>query len=189
MADVQVRVATVADAEAMRTIYAPYIESTAISFEAVVPSVEEMGRRISTRLPMYPWLVAEVNLHGQPEVVGYAYASRFAPRDAYLWSVESSLYVAEGHARLGIGRKLYDQLLSILGRQGFRMVYAGIAMPNEPSVGLHEAMGFHHSATFENAGFKFDRWHDVGWWALDLQPGAAASLDEPTPFAELGPLK
>lgn len=186
MADVHVRVATVADAEAMRSIYAPYIEQTAISFEAEVPSVEQMRERISARLPMYPWLVAEVDQPGTRGIVGYAYASRFAPRDAYLWSVESSLYVSQDHPRSGVGSVLYDQLISTLRRQRFRMVYAGIAMPNAPSVAFHEAKGFHHSATFENAGFKFGNWHDVGWWALDLQPPPdTAAPKAPIPFADL----
>ena len=183
MSSISVRVATPDDAAAVQEIYAPYIETTAISFEMKVPTVAEMRGRIEEKLELYPWLVAEL----ESEVVGYIYGGRFAPRSAYLWSVESSLYVSMNHRRMGIGRLMYDHLLPILKQQRFRMVYAGIALPNEPSSGLHEALGFHQVANFENAGFKFDAWHAVGWWQLDLYPdlGADERMDEPIPFPQL----
>lgn len=183
MATVNVRVAEPNDAAAVREIYAPYIEKTAISFEMHVPTVEEMRARIEEKLRFYPWLIAELD----DEVVGYIYGGRFAPRAAYLWSVESSLYVSIHHRRNGIGRVMYDRLLPILQRQRFRMVYAGIALPNEASAGLHEAVGFRKVANFENAGFKFDAWHAVGWWAMDLCPELAANekMEEPIPFPKV----
>ena len=42
-----IRVATEADAEEILAIYAKYIEQTAITFEYVVPSIEEFRGRIS----------------------------------------------------------------------------------------------------------------------------------------------
>jgi len=185
MSAIKLRVATPDDAKAIRDIYAPYIETTAISFERQVPSVDEMRSRIEARFPLYPWLVAET----KTAIAGYIYASRFAAREAYDWSVESSLYIAQEHARRGIGRLMYEQLLTILKKQNFRMVYAGIALPNEPSVGLHEAVGFKKVANFDKAGYKFGSWHDVGWWALDLHPEFDQQPDQPiaapVPFAEL----
>ena len=41
-----IRVATEADAEEILAIYAKYIEQTAITFEYVVPSIEEFRGRI-----------------------------------------------------------------------------------------------------------------------------------------------
>lgn len=185
MPSISVRVATPDDATAVRDIYAPYIESTAISFETQVPAVAEMRGRIEETMKQYPWLIAEQD----DEVVGYIYAGRFAKRSAYLWSVESSLYVSMNHRRRGIGRLMYDRLLPILKKQRFRMVYAGIALPNEASSGLHEALGFRQTANFEHAGFKFGKWHAVGWWALDLHPelDLADKLEEPIAYPQLDP--
>jgi phosphinothricin acetyltransferase len=74
-------------------------------------------------------------------------------------------------------------LLNILKAQGFHSAFAGVALPNEASVGLHEAMGFRHLGTYSEVGFKHGRWHDVGWWRLGLAEGAPAA--EPIPFPGL----
>lgn len=185
---VRVRTATLDDAASICEIYAPYIESTSISFEEEVPDVAAMQQRMADRLSTYPWLVGEVESDGRTLMVGYIYAGQFAARAAYRWSVESSLYVDRSRTRRGIGRTLYASLLPILGKQGFRMVYAGIALPNEPSVGLHESLGFQKVANFTNAGRKFGTWTDVGWWALDLHPdfADAPQLNDPIPFTTPG---
>jgi phosphinothricin acetyltransferase len=68
----------------------------------------------------------------------------------------------------GIGRALYRELLRLLEAQGFRNAYAGIALPNEPSVRLHEGVGFAPIGVYRDVGFKHGAWHDVGWWGLRL---------------------
>jgi phosphinothricin acetyltransferase len=175
-----VRVATAADAPAVRDIYAPVVESSAISFEVDVPSVAEMAARIVDRQPAYPWLVAEEG----GSIIGYAYAGRFAPRAAYGWSVETSIYVAETARGRGAGKRLYAALFEILTLQGYRCAMAGITLPNAPSVGLHEGFGFCLVGTYRAVGWKLDSWHDVGWWQKQLSvttgPPAAA-----VPFTEL----
>ena len=153
---------------AIHEIYAPIVERTAISFETVVPSHAEIERRLADTMPEYPWLVA-----GDDGVVlGYAYGHRFAPRAAYAWSVETSIYVRDSARGSGVGRALYDALLTLLDAQGYEQAFAGIALPNAASVGLHEAVGFRHIGTYERVGFKFDAWHDVGWWQRALAPAA-----------------
>jgi phosphinothricin acetyltransferase len=165
--------ATAADAEAVRAIYAPIVETTTISFEYAVPTVAAIAERITERQPGYPWLVAE--RHGG--IDGYAYAGRFAARSAYAWSVETSLYVAEAARRRGVGRGLYTALLGILAAQEYRRAFAGIALPNPASVALHESMGFTLSGVHREVGWKLGGWHDVGWWQRPLQ----ASGGEPRP--------
>src|SRR5262245_65975944 len=76
-----IRVANASDAAAVRGIYGPVIETTAISFELVVPSEDEMAARITGRQPEHPWLVAEGE--DGDGVLGYAYAGRFSGRAAY----------------------------------------------------------------------------------------------------------
>jgi phosphinothricin acetyltransferase len=62
---------------------------------------------------------------------------------------------------------------------GYYNAFAGITLPNEGSVGLHEAMGFRPVGVYKKVGFKFGRWHDTGWWQCQLRP----PTEEP---AELG---
>ena len=168
-----------ADAEAIAAIYAPYVLETTISFEEEPPSVDEMVARISAVLPTHPFLVFEE----RGRVLGYAYGSVHVPRPAYRWSANVSVYIAGEAHRRGIGRSHYACLLDTLRRQGFHSVFAGIALPNEKSVGLHEAMGFVHLGTYSEVGFKFGRWHDVGYWRLALADGMP--VGEPIPFERL----
>jgi L-amino acid N-acyltransferase YncA len=90
---------------------------------------------------------------GQP--IGYAYASRHAERAAYQWSVDTTVYIREGHQRRGVGRALYRSLLPLLRLQGFYVARAGIALPNAASVGLHESFGFRAVGVYPAVGWKF----------------------------------
>lgn len=175
------RMATPADAADIQAIYAPVVRNTPISFEVEPPTVEEMRRRIVETLAQMPWLVVERD----GAVVAYAYASPHRSRLAYQWSIDVSAYVAPQVHRCGYGRRLYTALFDLVRRQGYYTAYAGIALPNEASVGLHEAMGFKPVAVYRNVGYKLGRWHDVGWWALPLR-----DYDEtpapPRPLPSLG---
>ena len=179
MGDPAIRPAREADAPAIAAIYAPYVLTTAISFETAPPTTTEMAARM-TASPAHPWLVAERD----EDVVGYAYAGAHRARAAYRWSVDTTVYVRQGLHRAGVGSRLYRALLDALRRQGFRSAFAGIALPNEASIGLHQALGFQPIGVYRNVGFKLDRWVDVGWWALELgDPGAPPP--EPAAFADL----
>ena len=160
-----VRVASPADAESCLRIYSPAVRNTAASFELEPPSLEEMRQRISTILQRFPWLV----FGREGEVFGYAYAGEYRKRAAYQWSVEVSVYVDERARRMGTGKALYAELLSILKRLGYFNAYAVITLPNPASVALHEAVGFRYLGTYRNVGFKLGQWHDVGWWDLVIQ--------------------
>ena len=160
----RIRLAGVHDAQAIAEIYRPFVERTAISFETEPPSRQEMERRISETMTNHPWLVCEVG--GQ--VAGYAYATRHRVRSAYQWSVDTSVYVDEKHRRAGIARGLYASLFPILAAQGFCNAFAGIALPNPGSVGLHEAVGFRPIGVYERVGYKLGAWRDVGWWQRPL---------------------
>ena len=160
-----IRLARSDDAGQMLEIYAPFIRDNAVSFELDVPTPKEFASRIEQKLDTHPWLVCEV----AGKVVGYAYASDHATRDAYQWSVDASLYIAEGYRRQGVGRALYTSLFACLRLQGYFNAYAGLTLPNQASVGLHEAMGFMYAGTFRGIGSKFGRWYDLGWWELALQ--------------------
>jgi phosphinothricin acetyltransferase len=174
------RLASAADAVAIAEIYAPIVESTAISFEVAVPTVDEMRMRIEKTLATYPWLVAD----GDGAVLGYAYAGRWRERAAYRWSVEVTAYVAETSRGQGVGGALYRALFRILEAQGFHRAFAGITLPNDPSVALHESVGFTVVGVFRDAGHKFASWHDVGWYERPIGADGAVP-HEPIPLPEL----
>ncbi len=167
------------DAAACAAIYAPAIEGSAISFEETPPGAAEIAARMRSYQPTHPWLVAERG----GEVVGYAYACPHRDRAAYRWSVDVSVYVAAGERGSGHGRALYTELFERLRRQGFRSACAGVTLPNEASVGLHEALGFRPIGVFRQIGFKQGAWRDVGWWQLELAPAPAGAPPEPLPPA------
>jgi phosphinothricin acetyltransferase len=155
-----IRSAVEADAERILSIYRPYVEHTAISFESSLPSLDEMKQRISKIAKSYPWLVYEE----QNRILGYAYASQFRERVAYQWSAEVSVYVHQDCLKQGVGRKLYRQLLDDLQEARFTNAIGVIALPNEASVALHRAMGFESVGTLKKIGLKFGVWHDVELW-------------------------
>jgi phosphinothricin acetyltransferase len=161
---IHVRLAAKEDAKEILEIYSPSVLSAAISFETEVPSVEEMQSRIESCLQKFPWIVCTVD----EKIAGYVYASKHRERDAYQWSCECSVYTQTNFKGKGIGKELYYLLFQILKLQGFRNVYAGITLPNEASVHLHEKCGFKKFASYENIGNKFAKWHTVGWWKLQI---------------------
>lgn len=168
----RIRLATRDDAGQIQAIYAPYC-STPISFELEAPTVEEMARRIDKLRSEYPWLVCETGA----EILGYAYASRHRERAAYQWSVDVSVYLNAGQHRRGLGRALYTALFGVLALQGYVNAYAGVALPNAASVGLHESVGFALVGVYRQVGYKCGAWHDVAWYHRPLQP--PPSVPEP----------
>lgn len=149
-------------AAGIASVYAPYVTGTAISFETVAPTADEMAGRMAQGLP---WLVAL----NQDEVVGFCSASRHRTRAGYRWAVDCSVYLAPAAQGHGRGRALYTELFDRLRGLGYVHAFAGIALPNPASVGLHEAMGFELVGVYKQVGFKLGRWHDVGWWQLQLR--------------------
>ena len=102
------------------------------------------------------------------EVIGFAYSSSYRPRPGYRLTRETSVYLAPGARGRGLGRTLYDALVPRLRADGMHVALALIALPNPPSVALHEACGFEHLGTMREVGWKFDRWLDTAWYQLLL---------------------
>ena len=147
-------------------------------------SKEEFRQRIVDRVSVYPYIVCEED--GVP--VGYAYASRLYERAAYAWAVELSVYFAPNHRGRGMGRKIYDKMLSLLKLQGVRTVHGKVTFPNPASDKLHNAMGFKLMATLENVGFKNGEWRSINHW--EKQIGDFSCAPEPIiPITELDSAK
>lgn len=177
---ITLRLASLDDAASILAIYAPYCASTNVTFEVVPPTIDQMRERISRIMDEYPWLVGELD----GKVVGYVYASRFRERAAYRWTAEVAAYVAPEMQRRGLGRALYTTLFSILRSQGYVQAVAGITVPNQPSIRLHERVGFRQTGLFPAVGHKDHQWLDVGWWQLTLQ-SELKNPPEPQPIRVL----
>lgn len=161
-----IRDASVEDAESIASIYNHFVLTTSISFEeAEVPVIEMAGRIADLQASGLPWLVAELD----GVVAGYAYATKWRVRHAYRFSVETSVYLAHEKAGKGFGTALYEALLTRLREGGYHLAIGGIALPNAASVALHEKLGFEKVAQFREVGLKFDQWTDVGYWQLVLK--------------------
>jgi phosphinothricin acetyltransferase len=154
------------DADACLAIYAPFVVGTAVSFEEQVPDHSEFVDRMRRAQSTHAWMVADVS----GETIGFAYGAPHRQRAAYRWSTDTTVYVAPEHRRAGVGRALYSQLLARLAQRGYHMACAGIALPNDASVGLHESLGFVPVGVYRRIGWKAGAWRDVGWWQLELLP-------------------
>ncbi len=152
-----IRFATPKDAKAILSIYAPYIEHSAVTFEYDVPTEEEFAARIAEITARYPWLVYEED----GEILGYAYGGPDHTRAAYQWTVEASVYVDEKAQGRGIGKALYEVLFDILKKQNFCVCYAIIIEENITSIKMHEKFGFYKIGYAKNSGYKLGAWHSV----------------------------
>ena len=146
-------------------IYRPFVESSAVSFELEVPTLDEFQKRIEKCAAGWAWLVAEENGRS----AGYAYASALRERQAYQWSAETSAYVHPDFYRKGVGRLLYLALFEALAAKGICNAFACIALPNDASLEFHRSLGFEHIGEFRSVGRKFNAWHDVSWWQHKLR--------------------
>jgi phosphinothricin acetyltransferase len=165
------------DAASCAAIYAPHVEAGATSFEEEPPDPGQFAERMTDMLRVYPWVVAERD----GKVVGYAYACPHRARPAYRWAVEVSVYVAAEERGRGHGRALYAELVERLQRQRFQIACAGITLPNEASVALHESLGFAAVGVYRRIGWKDGAWRDVGWWQLELESPGEGHPAEPLP--------
>jgi L-amino acid N-acyltransferase YncA len=162
--DALIRLADLSDAAAIAAVYRPYVEGSHFTFEDVAPGADDIASRMANLI--HPWLVAEEN----GSVAGYASTSAMRNRAAYRWSVETGIYLAPEAQGRGLGGKLLGAHLDLLESLGFVTAIAGIALPNEASVRLHEKLGFALLGVEREVGFKFGKWLDVGRWQRDLAP-------------------
>lgn len=174
-----IRRAAAEDAAALLEIYQPYITDTVITFEYDVPTAAEFAARITDTLMDFPYLVCERN--GKP--VGYAYAHHIRERAAYDWAVELSIYLAPAAQGQGVGTALYRCLIDLLEMQNIRILYGCVTLPNEKSHHLHEKLGFALTGVWHGSGWKFARWHDVGWFEKRL--GGDGPAQPVVPFLAL----
>lgn len=159
-----IRYVTSCDAQRICDIYNYYVLNTAVTFETEAVGADDMGSRIANISDKYPYYVYEE----EGQVVGYCYLSTWNGRCAYRTTAEVSIYLDNVHQGKGIGTKLMNHLLENIDPKKTHTLIAGIALPNDSSVALHEKYGFRQISHFREIGHKFDQWRDVGHWQLIL---------------------
>jgi len=183
---IELRAATPDDAPAILAIYAPYVVTNAVAFEATPPANREMRARIRNAADAFPWIVA---VDGESSLIlGYAFAKPARPGPAYRFAVETACYVAGDLEGQGIRRTLYQSLLSTLTEQNYTQAIATLTMPNDKAIVLHEAIGFKRAGVYREVVFKNGQWIDVGLWQRSLlEPGTPP--EEPRAFSEVGVIR
>ena len=166
MSNIKFRKAELKDAESILKIYKYYVEKTAITFEWTLPSIDDFRKRMETIFKKYPYIVVEEN----GEIIGYAYTRALVGREAYDWSVETTIYLKENKTHIGLGKKLYQIIENISKAQNITNLFACIAYPEEEdeyltknSAQFHEHLGYKLIGKFEKCGYKFDRWYHMIW--------------------------
>ncbi|WP_298370865.1 GNAT family N-acetyltransferase [uncultured Lutibacter sp.] len=159
-----IRNVEISDAKAISEIYNYHVFNTIVTFDLNPVNIKDIEEQIISTTKKYPWIVFEEN----NKVLGYAYANTWKTRSAYDATVESSIYITQEALGKGIGKKLYKHLINELIALNIHVIIGGISLPNDISVAIHEKFGFKKVAHFEEVGFKFNKWIDVGYWQLKI---------------------
>lgn len=167
MTEHRIRSANLDDLPRIVDIYNYYVVHSHSTFDIKQFSPDQKRSWFDSfsRSGLYRLLVSEAD----DRIVGYASSTRFKERPAYNSSVETSIYMDADAVGSGFGRELYSTLLDELGEhESIHRAYGVIALPNEPSVALHERLGFKHVGTCHEAGFKLGKYWDVSWFERDM---------------------
>lgn len=153
----QIRLARLGDAEAIRAIYNVEVTTSTVTFDLEPRSLEVQQQWLSQRSGAHAVLVAEE----AGEVIGFASLSPYRDRPAYRTSVEDSVYIHRDHHGRGVGRALMTELVEVATSHGFHTMLARIVAGHEASIGLHRAVGFEVVGVEREVGRKFGKWLDV----------------------------
>jgi phosphinothricin acetyltransferase len=153
----ELRLAQPDDAAGIAEIYNHAVTTSTAVFDLRPRSLAEQRAWLADRSGAHAVVVAMEDA----VVVGFASLSPYRDRPAYTTTVESSVYVREGHQGRGVGRALMARLLEQATDHGFHAAIARIVGDNEASIALHHAMGYEIVGREREVGRKFNRWLDV----------------------------
>jgi phosphinothricin acetyltransferase len=153
----ELRLATLDDAEALRAIYNLEVTTSTATFDLVPRTLEAQRAWQAERSGARAVLVAV----DDGEVCGFASLSPWRDRPAYATTVEDSVYVHRDHQGKGIGRALLTELVATATAHGFHACMARIVGGHDASIALHAACGFEVVGTEREVGRKLGRWLDV----------------------------
>jgi phosphinothricin acetyltransferase len=164
--EVLIRPGTPGDLVGINAIYNRFVVESPVTFDVNPVTIEERTSwfdQFDTDGP-HRLMVSAQN----SQVVGFAYSKEFRQRRAYETSVEPSIYLTPDASGRGIGTLLYTALFEALADEDLHRACAGITLPNDASIALHEKCGFRPVGTFEEVGRKFGRFWSVRWYQKDL---------------------
>jgi phosphinothricin acetyltransferase len=154
-----IRPATADDLEAINSIYNHYVVHSTCTYQTIPSTAAERERWFSIHGERHPVIVVEEN----GKVIAWGSLSPVHERQAFMNSVEDSIYVHHEHLRRGIGRLILTDLLRLAKEAGHHTILGAISTDQIASVRLHESFGFKQVAHFTEIGWKFDRWLDLVW--------------------------
>jgi len=161
-----IREACEADVAAFLTIYNQVILHTTAVYAYEPQTLEARAAWYRDKLASgYPVFVAEES--GQ--VIGFSSYGPFRAWPAYKYTIENSVYVAEGQRGKGVGKLLIQPLIDSARAKGYHAIIAGIDSSNDASLRLHASFGFVEVAHFREVGYKFGRWLDLTFLELLLE--------------------
>lgn len=159
-----IRPVTIDDAKVLLDIYNYYVEHTAVTFDLEPLSLKTFEEKLKRINADYPFIVYEE----EGVILGYAYGSRFRPKPAYNFVVETTVYVKQDAHGRRIGTKLYEALLELIKETNMHTAIGILTIPNAASARLHEKFGFRKIGDLEEVGLKFGKWHNIGIYQLKL---------------------
>lgn len=157
-----IRNVTINDAQELVNIYNYYVTDTIVTFDKESFTIADFEEKIDTISSQFPFFVFEEN----NKILGYAYGSKWRKKPSYDNTLEITIYLKKDVQGKGIGTKLYAKLIEALKNEKYHTLIGGLTLPNEESIRLHEKFGFKKVAHFVEVGWKFNKWHDVGFWQL-----------------------
>jgi L-amino acid N-acyltransferase YncA len=160
----QVRLATVADAEAINAIYNYYVRTSAATFQVDDETTDQRVEELRNRAGNQPLTVLEVDR----EVVGWGALSPFRSRCAYRDTIELTVYVRDDCHRRGYGCVIVQDLVARARSLGYHTVLAASCEESVGSVGLLKSLGFEEAGRLREVGAKFGRRLDVIYLQLML---------------------
>jgi phosphinothricin acetyltransferase len=151
------RLATLDDAAAIREIYNLEVTTSTVTFDLVPRTLDDQRAWQAARSGAHAVVVAEI----AEVVVAFGSLSPWRDRPAYATTVEDSVYVHRDHQGTGVGKALLAELVATAVAHGFHACMARIVGGHEASIALHRSCGFEHVGTEREVGRKFNRWLDV----------------------------
>ncbi len=153
-------------AQAILDILNETIKNSTALYDYQPRPIESMVTWFQTKIDGNFPVIGAVNEAGQ--LLGFASYGSFRAWPAYKYSIEHAVYVHSNHRRQGVGLALMQQLMVAASKQQYHVMVGGIDMTNQGSIALHTQLGFTHAGTIQQAGFKFGRWLDLGFYQLVL---------------------
>ena len=160
-----IRKVSIEDAPQITAIYNYYVDHSIVTFDINHSSIERFKDKITTTIKRFPWIVYEID----GEILGYAHGSEWKAKDGYKYTTETTIYLKENAIQKRLGTILYTELIQQLKALNFHALIGCITLPNDASIALHEKLGFEKTAHFNEVGYKFEKWIDVGYWELILK--------------------